>query len=67
MSKRTTPLDDYVYEAADWPHGLRCAACNQEFMEGQPIAERLDAFRDDIPIVILTCVACDLSGAPISD
>lgn len=54
-----------LFEAEEWPHGLRCACCLQEFSEGQPIAERLDAFQDDIPIVIVTCVACDLAGAPI--
>ncbi len=54
-----------LFASEEWPHGLRCAACSEEFMEGQPIAERLEAFQDDVPIVILTCVACDLAGAPL--
>lgn len=53
------------YDGEDFPHGLRCAACGEEFSEGQPIAERLEAFIDDKPLVVLTCVACDLSGRPL--
>ena len=63
----STVDDAQVYRAAEWPHGLRCAACHELFVEDQPIAERLDAFQDDIPILVPTCVACDVAGVPLDD
>lgn len=56
-----------MYVSAEWPHGLRCAACGGLFVEGQPISERLHAFVDELPIVVVTCVACGLAGAPLGD
>ena len=58
---------DRVYESEEWPYGLRCAACNELFIEGQPISERLDSFIDDIPCVVIVCVGCNLSGAELSE
>jgi len=55
-------MSERFYTPDEWPHGLRCADCSREFVEGQPIAERLEAFQDDIPIVVIVCVECDLSG-----
>lgn len=53
------------YTATDFPHGLRCAECSVLFVEGQPIAERLDAmdeWQNGEPLfwATLMCVACDL-------
>lgn len=57
--------DALVYRTEEWPYGLRCAACSEEFVEGQPIAQRLDGFQDESPLLTLTCVACDVRGAPL--
>jgi hypothetical protein len=62
----TTPHGS-LFHSPDWPHGLRCAACGDLFTEGQPIAERLEAFQDDMPILVLTCVRCDVEGRPLDD
>lgn len=59
--------DAQVYSAEDWEHGLRCGACGEHFVEGQPISERLDSFMDDIPVVVITCVGCAVTGAPLRD
>jgi hypothetical protein len=53
------------YHSEDFPYGLRCAECNEEFIEDQPIAEQLDSMLDDIPMVVLVCVPCGL-GRPVS-
>jgi hypothetical protein len=47
-------------------HGLRCRECEAVFVEGQPIAERLDgidALSDGEPLffVTLICVGCSLA------
>lgn len=60
-------MSERLYTEEEWPHGLRCAACDEVFVEGQPIAERLEAFQDDIPVVVITCVGCAFSGAPLSE
>lgn len=59
--------DAQVFASEEWPHGLRCAACDREFVEGQPISERLDSFIDEVPLVVITCVGCALTGAPLHD
>lgn len=55
-----------TYISEEWEHGLRCAACDREFVEGQPICERLDAmtyFEDEpAPIVVVVCAECDVTG-----
>lgn len=62
------PMSDLpVYREEEWQHGLRCAACGEQFVEGQPIARRLDAFQDDSPMLVLMCVACDVAAVPVAD
>lgn len=51
-----------VFDPDEWEHGLRCSKCLREFTEGQPISEELDAFVDDVPLVIITCVPCAMEG-----
>ena len=64
-------MDVGVYCVKDWEHGLRCAACEREFMEGQPICERLDAmtyYEDEpAPIVVIVCWECDVTGRKIAE
>lgn len=55
------------YVDEEWPHGLRCAACHELFVEGQPISERLDSMVDEIPICIVVCVGCAMSGAAVTE
>ena len=62
-----TDLTPELYTDEDWPHGLRCAACDVLFVEGQPISQRLDSFVYDIPVVVITCVGCAMVGAPLRD
>lgn len=54
-----------VYVPEEWPHGLRCMDCNDLFIEGQPIAERLTGMTEvegepafSIEII---CVPCSLA------
>lgn len=53
------------FDPDDWEHGLRCMDCNREFVEGQPIAERLEAMTEfegrPAVVVELICVECSLS------
>lgn len=63
----STVDDVRVYRAEEWPHGLRCSACSEEFIEGQPISERLDGFCNGLIVVDLLCVACNVTGAPLDD
>lgn len=50
------------YRAADFPHGLRCADCEREFVEGQPIAECPDSSMifegEPTLMLILKCRDC---------
>lgn len=62
----------YVYVAEDWPHGLVCMDCNQEFVEGQPISERLvgiGQLSDGAPVltVEIICSGCATVMAPDGD
>jgi hypothetical protein len=56
--------DARIFDPGDWPHGLRCMDCDQPFVEGQPISERLVAmgkYADDPAVVVeLVCVGCNL-------
>lgn len=54
------------FSADEWPYGLRCMDCGNEFVSGQPIAERLtsvDRFEDGEPVftVEIVCVGCSLA------
>ena len=55
-----------TYQAEQWPHGLRCAACDRRFVEGQPICKRLEGMDmlDDepMPVVLIVCADCDITG-----
>ena len=62
------------FTAEDFPEGLRCAECHVEFIEGQPIAQRLDGMDvwregelgpegEAVPFVTLICVGCSV-GVP---
>ena len=43
-------------------HGLKCCICKAVFVEGQPIAEQLDGFLLNTPIVKLVCVGCAMGA-----
>jgi len=65
------------FTAEEFPHGLRCMDCADEFVEGQPYSRRLtdvdtcddlaDVFGGDRADALfyteLTCVPCALKGA----
>lgn len=54
-----------MFASSEWEYGLRCMSCNREFVEGQPIAERLEAMTEyegePAFIVELVCVECSLA------
>lgn len=56
------PWEARVYEAEEWPHGLRCDACGGGFLEGQPVSQKLDSFIDETPVVVIVCVGCAMTG-----
>lgn len=41
--------------AKDWPHGLRCMACDAPLNEGDAYAERLESMMFDAPVVSIVC------------
>lgn len=55
-----------VYKAGEWEHGLRCADCETDFIEGQPISEYLEAMQDygdePVPVVVLVCGSCAMGN-----
>jgi hypothetical protein len=59
--------EDHIYRDAEWPEGLRCAACGELFVEGQPISERLDGMVGDDFLVVLVCVPCNLAYVPLAE
>lgn len=53
------------YIEEEWaPHGLSCAQCERVLGEGDRYCQRMHAFIDDTPIVIIVCVSCFLGGEP---
>lgn len=53
-----TVADPMLYRDEDFPKGLLCPTCGHVFSDGEPIAENLIGFQDDIPIVTLGCRSC---------
>jgi hypothetical protein len=51
--------DVMTYHAVEWPHGVRCARCDQPFTEGEVMAEQLDGFAGDTPVVVVMHRACE--------
>lgn len=53
-----------AFDPEQWPHGLRCMDCDREFVEGQPVAERLTAMTEHqgepAAVVDIVCVSCAL-------
>jgi hypothetical protein len=48
-----------VFTLEEFEHGLRCAECDSEFVEDQPISQRLDGIDADGNVwVTLVCGAC---------
>ncbi len=46
------------YVEDEWPHGLMCAKCPHVFREGERYTTHLYAFSGDVPMALVTCLAC---------
>ena len=53
-----------IFRGEDFPHGLRCAVCKREMVEGEAINECFQRFIDDAAVVVLTCMGCQGKDIP---
>ena len=53
-----TGPETLIVRAEDFPHGLRCGGCCRVLHEGEPYAERWTGMTEDVPAVMIVCVAC---------
>ncbi len=48
-----------LVRSREWPHGLRCMACDRELPEGDRYTERALGMMADALLVEIVCVPCN--------